>query len=111
MHGYPKIIATRHDVDVLMGYLGSEWATEENKVKGLAFFRGMIERSRCYVFDKILASGEDPSGTTPEYLVLTQEDGSRRQERLVDDPAAMIYRLSYTVAEVEAMITTIEGGM
>ncbi len=111
MHGYPKQIATRYDVEALMSYLGSAWATEENIAKGLAFFRGLIEHSRCYVFDKILAPGEDPSGPEPEYLVLAQEDGARRQERLVDDPGARIYRMGYTVTDIEAMISTIEGGI
>jgi hypothetical protein len=110
MYGYPKLIATRHDVDVLMGYLGSEWATEENKAKGVAFFRGLIASARAYVFDRMLAEGEAAAGPLPEYIVLVQEDGTRRQERLVDDPAGRIYRLGYTVAEVEAMIATIEGG-
>lgn len=109
MHGYPKHIATRHDIDVLMGYLGSEWATEENKAKGLAFFQGLIENSRSYVFDRMLAEGEPADGPAPEYIVLTQEDGSRRQERLAADRRRG-RRLGYTVAEVEAMIATIEGG-
>lgn len=109
MRGYPKRIATKHDVEVLMGYLGSGWATEDNKAKGLAFMQGLIEQSKGYVFDRNLAEAEAPTGPAPGCIVLVQEDGTRRQEVLTDDPAAMIYRLGYTVAEVEAMITKIEG--
>lgn len=109
MYGYPKIIATRHDVDVLMGYLGSGWATDENKAKGVGYLQSLIDNSKCYVFDKVLADGEQPTGPAPEYIVLAQEDGTRRQEHLIDDPAALIHRMGYTVAEVAALINTIQG--
>lgn len=110
MYGYPKTIATKHDVDVMMSYLGSKWATGENKVRGLSFLNGLIDGRKSYVFDKVLADGETPTGGAPDYLVLTQEDGTRRQMKLADDPAARIYRMGYTVAEIEVLIATVQEG-
>lgn len=110
MYGYPKTIETKHDVDVLMAYMGSKWATEENIRRGLEFLRGLVSGRKAYVFDKMLAEGEGPTGPAPGCIVLAQEDGSRRQEVLADDPYARIYRMGFTVAEVEALIAHIEGG-
>jgi hypothetical protein len=105
MYGYPKQIATRTDAEYLLGYLGSPWATPENIQRGLLFFEGMLAHAKSYVFDRNLAEGEEPD---PDCIVLVQEDGTRRQEALADDPAALIYRMGYTVAEVEAIITQIK---
>lgn len=109
MYGYPRTIQTRHDVEYLIGYLGSDWASDENRAKGLEFLRGLIDNRQSYAFDRTLPEGEEPDGPAPEYIVLTDEDGARRQERLTDDPAAMIHRLGYAVAEVEKLIATVEG--
>lgn len=111
MYGYPKTIATRADAEYLLGYLGSPWATPENIQRGLLFFEGMLAHSKAYVFDRNLAEAEEPTGPAPDYIVLVQEDGTRRQEVLADDPAALIHRLGYTVAEVEAIITDIKGAI
>lgn len=107
MYGYPKTIATRHDIDMLMTYLGGPWATEENRRKGLRFLRGLVESAQSYTFSRVLSPEEPPDGPVPEYIVLEQEDGSRRQECLVADPHALIYRIGCTVAEVEALVAVI----
>jgi hypothetical protein len=109
MYGYPKTIETKTDVAALTDYMGSKWATQENIDKSLDFLRGLIESRKAYFFDKNLAEGEEPTGSAPEYIVLEQEDGTRRQEALADDPNARIYRMGFTVDEVQALIDQIEG--
>lgn len=109
MYGYPKIINTRHDVEYLVGYLGTHWATEENKQRGLSFLRGLRDNTQIYVFDRILSESEDPDGPEPDFIVLQDEDGGRKQMRLEENPNALIYRLGFTVAEVENLIATVEN--
>ncbi|SDJ41781.1 hypothetical protein [Billgrantia gudaonensis] len=109
MYGYPKIIQTRHDVEYLVGYLGSKWATQENIARGLAFLRGLRDNTTVYVFDRALAEGEEPDGAEPAYRVMQDEEGERHQYRLEENPRAPIFRLGFTVEEVDSLITTIEG--
>lgn len=110
MYGYPKTINTRHDVEYLVGYLGSAWATEENKARGLDYLRGLRDNTRHYVFDRELGESEQPDGPEPDYLVLTdEEEGTRRQMVLADNPNATIHRLGFTVAEVDQLIQTVES--
>ncbi len=109
MYGYPKIINTRHDVEYLVGYLGSKWATPENTQRGLAYLHSLRDRTQHYVFDRALEEGEAPDGDEPDYRVIEDEDGARHQHRLEDDPNAPIYRLGFTVEEVEQLIQTVEN--
>lgn len=108
MQGYPKIIATRGDIEHLMTYLSTPWATPENIARGLAFLRGLLN-TQHYVFGRNLADGEQPDGPAPQYIVLTQDDGTRRQEVLTEDPTALLHRMGLTVAEVNDWIAQIEG--
>jgi len=113
MYGYPKVINTRKDVELLVGYLGTSWATPELVARGLAYLKGLRDKTKHYVFDRVLADGEDPDGGEPDYRVLEEEadDGStvRRQYTLEDNPRAPIHRLGFTVDEVQALIDQIEG--
>jgi len=109
MYGYPKIIKTRHDVEYMVGYLGSKWATEENVERGLAFLRGLRDNTTRYVFDRVLAENEAPDGDEPDYRVLTNDEGEREQFVLEENPTARIHQLGFTQAEVQALIDTVEG--
>jgi len=110
MYGYPSTIQTRHDIDLLMGYLGSEWATPDNIERGLNYLHGLIDNRFAYFFDRHLNSGESPDGPEPDYRVMTDDETSViSQYKRMDNPSAWIYRLGLTVAEVENMISQIEG--
>lgn len=109
MYGYPPTINTRHDVEYLVGYLGSKWATEANVERGLNFLRGLRDNTHAFVFDRVLEEGEQPDGAEPDYRVMEDEDGQRHQYRLEENPRAPIFRLGFTVEEVDALIDTIEG--
>ena len=109
MYGYPKIIQTRHDVEYLVGYLGTHWATEENRERGLRYLRGLRDNTTVYVVDRALDVGEAPDGPEPDYRVMEDEEGQRMQYRLEENPRAPIFRLGFTVEEVDALIATVEG--
>ncbi|WP_280564909.1 hypothetical protein [Chromohalobacter sp. 48-RD10] len=109
MYGYPKVIKTRQDVEYLVSYLGTDWATDDNKQRGLAYLRALRDKTQHYVFDRVLAEGEEPDGPEPEYRVTEDEDGARHQHVLVDDPNAPIHRLDFTAGEVNQLIQTVES--
>lgn len=109
MYGYPPTIQTRHDVEYLVGYLGTHWATAENRARGLAYLRALRDKTEHYVFDRALTEGEDPDGPEPEYRVMESEEEGRRQYRLEPDPNALIHRLGFTVEEVDNLINIVEA--
>ena len=109
MDGDLKIIKTRHDVEYMVGYLDSNWATPDNVQRGLAFLRGLRDNTTRYVFDRVLSENEQPDGDEPEYRVLENEDGEREQFKLEEDLTARIHRLGFTQSEVQDLIDTIEG--
>lgn len=113
MKGYPKQIATRQDVDHLMNYLGTTHDTPELRAQGLVFVRGLLDTQKHYVFDKVLATAESPTGPEPDYVVrdvmLPDDTTERHQFALVDNPGALIYQLGYSVADVNALITQLGG--
>ncbi|MCZ0926427.1 hypothetical protein L0636_00810 [Halomonas janggokensis] len=109
MYGYPPTINTQHDVEYLVGYLGSKWATAENKQRGLGYLRALRDKTQHYVFDRNLDESEAADGEEPEYRVMEDDEGLRRQYRLESDPNAPIYRLGFTVEEVDQLIQTVEN--
>ena len=109
MKGYPKIIATKSDIEYLMGYLGSPLATAENKNKGLAFLNSLLN-TKVYQFDKILVGAELPTGTEPDYKVLDgqgENNNERHQFVLAEDVNAKIHKLGLSVIEVQNYISTV----
>lgn len=112
MYGYPKRFRTRADVELAIGYLGSDWATPETKQRGLSDLQGLLDGRKHYVFDRILGEHEESDGSEPDYRVLTDDDtDDRRQYQLQDDPNAMLYRLGLTVADVQGHINQIQETM
>lgn len=109
MYGFPKRLATRADVDLLMTYLGTDWGTDDTKARGVAMLQGLIDDAQRYFFDRELTAQEQPDGPEPLYKVVTDDDGTRRQLKLQDDPTAMILHLGLTVAEAQNMMQTIQG--
>jgi len=102
-------VRTRADIESLMAFLGGPSATPDRIAWGIRTLRGLLATRQRYEFDRILADGEDPDGPEPEHRVVTDEDGERRQNKLVDDPNGRIYRLGLTDVEVEHWIKTLES--
>ncbi len=109
MHGYPKVINTRQDIDHLLAFLGSKWATQQNIDKALDYLQGLKDGTQYYEFDRVLGANEEPDGDYPDYLVLTGEEGDRRQLALVHNPSAKLYRLGLTLDDVDQLMATLES--
>ena len=62
-----------------------------------------------YVFDQNLAAGASATGPFPAYVVLTQKDGTLRQEKRVRLTKAPIDLLGYTLTQVKTNITDLGG--
>ncbi|NNC24256.1 hypothetical protein HKX42_00140 [Salinisphaera sp. USBA-960] len=109
MYGFPKHIATRNDVDLLMNYLNTDWATSDHKARGVNMLQGLIDSQQAYFFDRVLADNESPDGSAPAYIVLTDDDsGQRRQLKLQSDSGALIHQIGLTEADAQDMITQIQ---
>lgn len=109
MRGLPTTVRTRGDIEQLMALLNTEAVTPERIAWGIVTLNALLATRQCYVFDRILADDEDPDGSEPEYRVVTDEDGSRRQNKLKANPAGRIYRMGLSDAEVEDWITQLES--
>jgi len=109
MHGFPKVINTRQDIDHLLQFLDSKWATRENIDRAMSYLQGLKDGTQSYQFDRVLEEGEAPDGDYPDYLVLTDEDGTRRQLALAHDPNAALYRLELSETEVDQILNALES--
>ena len=115
MQGVPRYgLRTRADYDLLQGL-----ATQgEIRPQGVATLKrhleGLLAGRFTYVYDRDLADGESPDGDMPDYRVLNVEDeeaGTTRRVQMqrIESPQANIFRLGFTVAEVEQAITDLES--
>jgi len=100
MRGFPKVLNSRQDYENIVSDFGY---TE--KVKRA--YQGLLNTAEKYEFDKELAAESDRTGTEPEYKVMTQEEeGTEKivQFKLVDNPNGKIFRLGFTIEEVQEVI-------
>lgn len=101
MRGFPKVLNSREDYDNIVEDFGY---TKEVK----RAYQGLLNTAKHYVFDRELGADEEPDGPEPEYKVLEegQEDGStlRTQYKLVENPDGRIFKLGFTVEEVQGVI-------
>ncbi|WP_022729782.1 hypothetical protein [Fodinicurvata sediminis] len=114
MIGVPRVLRTRQDYEnVRAGVLEGRYGAQE-RARALAHWQALLSRHR-YVFDRELAEGEAPDGPEPDYTVLVLRDEetdavTARQQRVrIEDPKARIFKLGYSVPEVEAAISDMEG--
>jgi len=109
MHGFPKVINTRQDIDHLLQFLDSEWATPEDIDRAMSYLQSLKDGTQSYQFDRVLEDGEEPDGDYPDYLVLTDEEGTRRQQAMAHDRHDALYRLELTETEVNQILNTLES--
>jgi len=109
MRGLPTTVRTRADIEHLMAFRDTPPATPERIDWGIRTLRGLLTTRERYFFDRVLADGEEPDGPEPEYRVVTDDDGNRRQNKLQSDPNGRIYRMGLTDTEVEDWIATLES--
>ncbi|WP_448875200.1 hypothetical protein [Desulfobulbus propionicus] len=105
MHGVPARLQTREDYERVhvAGLVG-----EVDRLAAIRHLEGLLSGRWDYQFDRYLDEGEAPDGEAPEYIVLEQEDGRRRQERRVYAQGATIEILGYSESEVLAKIAELQ---
>lgn len=112
MVGFPKNLNTKYDFEYVREHLdelGGETAKEQLKAE----YQGLIEGSTCWYTDKELAS-ESEGVTDDTHKIITSVEGSGdnvltkyTQMVLKTNEQAKIFRIGYTVAEVENLIATL----
>jgi len=115
MQGVPRCgLRTRADYD-LMQSLAVQGEIRPQGVATLKqHWQGLLSGRFTYVYDRDLADGEAPDGDMPDFRVLEVEDDDTGETRRVqmkrtESPQAEIFRLGYTVQDVEQAITDLEG--
>ena len=100
MRGFPKVLNSRQDYENVVNDFGYT-----AKVKRA--YEGLLNTAEKYEFDKELAAESDRTGPAPEYKVMTQEEEGKEtivQFKLVDNLNGKIFRLGFTVEEVQEVI-------
>lgn len=108
MHGLPNVLQTRADFDAALALAADG---EVDKASLAQHFAGLIEATKRYSFDRILADGEEADGDMPEFCVTeaSERDPVRRQLKIETDTVARLFVLGYTIDEVETIIKDLEG--
>ena len=103
MHGIPKILQTREDFEQLLNLARAGNASCATVSR---HFAGLAESAKHYVFEKVLAADESPTGAMPDFCVTeaSAQDPVRRQLKLSIDPQARLFALGYTLAEVASIV-------
>jgi len=106
MYGFPKRLKTQIDYERCHGE-----ALQGSFGRGtmIATWQALLDSRYKYTFDRILSESEEPDGSEPEYKVLEDEDGSRRQYILAKDAQARIYKLGFSETMVNSRISELEA--
>jgi len=100
MRGFSKVLNSRQDYENIVSDFGYTAKVKRS-------YQGLLNTAEKYEFDKELAAESDRTGPAPEYKVMTQEEeGTEKivQFKLVDNPNGKIFRLGFTVDEVQEVI-------
>lgn len=107
MISIPSILNTRADYDRA---LSKAKKGEQPAAHVLPHFIGLRDNRYHYVFDKHLANDEQPTGQSPDFIVLHDSESEQitqlKREEMKD---ALIYKLGYTVKEVTQIINELEA--
>lgn len=108
MQGLPQILQTRADFDLALQH------ARDGEVSAAAVarhFAGLAESAHRLAFDRVLAVGAAPDGGPPGFWVIEagEQDPLRRQLKRAVDPAARLFALGYTLAEVLTIVTELES--
>lgn len=108
MQGLPKILQTREDFDLALTLAR---AGEVSASVVARHFTGLIESAHSFIFDRVLTATGAADGTLPGYCVTgpTEQDPVRRQLKRTVDAQARLFKLGYTVAGVQTIITELEA--
>lgn len=106
MHGMPKRLNTKADFERVHALTKAGKIPVKEMIKQ---WNGLYNSRNKYAFDRTLSEDENPDGGEPDYRVMTEEreDGTvlRQQFKLEENPSGRIFKLGYTVNEVQAKLT------
>jgi len=114
MIGAPRFsLRTRADYDLLQSQALQGSLRPGDLATLRRHWQGLLAHRWVYVHDRDLSNGEDADGGRPDYLVLDveEDDGTTRrvQMRQIENPDAEIFRLGFTVQDVEQALTELES--
>jgi len=110
MHGLPRRISTRADIDNLWSFVGTPFDTPAMRAAVIAKLRALLTTDTHYVFSRVLTDEADRAGPEPECRVLHgQGDDSDEIHEFVltDNPGSLVKRIGMTAAEINALIQEI----
>lgn len=115
MQGVPRFgLRTRADFELLQ-QLALQGQLRPRCIATLQrHWQGLLAGRWTYVYDRDLTADESPDGEAPQYLVIESEDEGSGEPRRVqlkrtEVPTATIFRLGFTVADVEQAIADLEA--
>lgn len=112
MVGFPKNLNTKYDFEYVREHL-DELGGETAKARLKAEYEALIEGSTCwYTGDELASESEGITDDTHKIISSTEGSGDNAvtkytQMVLKTNKEAKIFRLGYTVAEVENLIATL----
>lgn len=111
MRGFPKNLNTKFDYEYVVANYTD---TAENKAKTIRALQNLLDSVNGWFFVSHLTSAD--AGTTDDThkVVEVTENGSSEvtgydQYEYRENPNAKIFRIGYTVAEVEALIARVSA--
>lgn len=97
MKGFPKTLNSKQDYQNIIDEFG--YCKEVKRA-----YQGLLNTSKKWKFDKLLDS-EDNADSGDNYKVMEDEDRGLVQYQLVDNPEGKIFKLGFTISEVEEVIS------
>jgi hypothetical protein len=101
MRGFPKYLNTKKDYENVLKEFGYT-----KKVKNA--YKGLLNSTEKYIFDKELNSKNERNGKFPDFKVMTEkkEDGSEKiiQFKKVKNEKGKLFKLGFTIEEVKEVI-------
>lgn len=109
MIGTPRVCKTASDYERIY-QMAKEGKLPKQEV--LNHLQGLLNTREKYVFDRVLEDSEEPDGDSPQYTVVEREleDGTveRRQNKLEEDPNGRIFKLGFSVENIQKRIDDLE---
>lgn len=105
MIGNPKHLNSKNDY---LNVQALAMAGEADKASMMARWQSLLDTASHYVFDRVMAAGEQPPAPEPAYRVCEEtREGvtTKTLFRLEADPNCAMARLGFTAAEINNHIT------
>ena len=96
MRGFPKTLNSKKDYQNIIDDFG--YGEEVKRA-----YQGLLNTSKKWQFDKLLDSKEN-ADTGDNYKVMEDEERGLVQYKLVDNPEGKLFKIGFTIQEVQEVI-------